>query len=89
MLNFVKHMWKRGFPLPYTSHNYEVIYMKGYQALPEERCGNCKHFRQHYIRSSRGCYRPLRYGHCVHPMLKKRRVEEHCPYWEAKEAEGS
>ena len=40
--------------------------MKGWQALPEERCGNCK------------------YGHCGHPKLKKRRVEEHCQYWTAK-----
>lgn len=63
--------------------------MKGYQAMPEERCGNCKYFRQHYTRTSRGRYWPLHYGHCVHPMLKKRRVEEHCPYWEAKETEGS
>ena len=44
--------------------------MKDWQALPEERCGNCKYFRQHYIQSSRGRYRPLQYGHCVHPKLK-------------------
>lgn len=63
--------------------------MKGYQAMPEKRCGNCKYFYQHYIRSSRGRYSSLPYGHCVHPRLKNRRVEEHCPYWKAKEAEGS
>ena len=32
--------------------------MKGWQALPEERCGNCKYFRQHYIQSSRGVIGP-------------------------------
>ena len=26
----------------------------------------------------------MQYGHCVHPKLKKRRVEEHCQYWTAK-----
>lgn len=57
--------------------------MKGWQAVPEEQCGNCKYFRRHYIRMSRGCYRSLRYGHCVHPRLKKRREEEHCPHWTA------
>ena len=56
--------------------------MKGYQALPEERCGNCKHYRPHYTRSYRGYYTPLHYGHCVHPMLKKRRAEERCQYFE-------
>lgn len=61
--------------------------MKGWQALPEERCGNCIYFRQHYTRTSRGRYWPLHYGHCVHPMLKKRRVEEHCPHWRARETE--
>lgn len=24
--------------------------MNGYQALPGERCGNCKYFRKHYTR---------------------------------------
>lgn len=57
--------------------------MKGYQALTEERCGNCKYFRKHYTRFGKGRYSPLGYGHCVHPRLKKRRAEEHCPYWTA------
>ncbi len=61
--------------------------MKGWQALPEECCGNCKHFRQHYIRSYRGCCSPIKYGHCVHPKLKKRRAEEHCPCWCARQNE--
>lgn len=57
--------------------------MKGYQALPEERCGNCKHFVKHYIREAKGSYHPLWLGHCTHPRLKDRRVEEHCPHWTA------
>lgn len=61
--------------------------MKGYQALPVERCGNCKFFRLHYTRAYRGNYRALKYGHCVHPRLKKRRAEEHCPHWRAKQEE--
>lgn len=61
--------------------------MKGYQALPEERCGDCIYFRLHYICRSAGHYSALNYGHCVYPRLKKRRVEEHCPYWTAKETE--
>lgn len=48
----------------------EVINMKGYQALPVERCGNCKYFRKHYLRAYKGCYRATNYGHCVHPRLK-------------------
>ena len=59
--------------------------MKGYQALPVERCGTCKYFRKHYIRSSKGHYSSTNYGHCVHPRLKKRRAEEHCQYWTAKD----
>lgn len=55
--------------------------MKGYQALPEERCGTCKYFRKHYTRSSKGRYCATGYGHCVHPRLKKRRAEEHCPHY--------
>ena len=59
--------------------------MKGYQALPEERCGNCKYYRGHYTQSSRGRYSPVHYGHCVHPRLKKRRAEECCPHFSPKE----
>lgn len=55
--------------------------MKGYEALPVERCGACAHFRRHYIRMGEDCYLPIAYGHCVFPQRKKRRDEEHCPYW--------
>ena len=67
-------------------YNQGVIHAKGYQALPEERCGNCKYFRKHYLRSGRGRYFATGYGHCVHPRLKKRRSEERCQYWEAVDA---
>lgn len=62
--------------------------MKGYQTLPEERCGDCEHFRKHYIRMTEDYYHETNYGHCVHPRLKNRRAEEHCPHWTpAKEEE--
>ncbi len=61
--------------------------MKGWQALPAERCGSCKYFRKHYIRLYQGHYSATNYGHCVHPRLKKRRAEEHCPHWCPKQEE--
>lgn len=54
--------------------------MKGYEALPVERCGTCAHFRRHYVRL-KDDYFPLSYGHCVFPGRKKRRVEECCSHW--------
>lgn len=63
--------------------------MKGYQTLPEERCGNCKHYIKHYRRTEKGRYISLDIGHCVHPRIKNRRAEEHCAYWQAKENGGS
>lgn len=61
--------------------------MKGWQALPEERCGNCRYFRKHYIRSYEECYLATNYGHCTYPRLKKRRAEECCPHWTAADEE--
>jgi len=50
-----------------------------------QNCGNCKHFRLHYIKYSRGRYSALIHGHCVKPRLKKRYVEDKaCQYWEEK-----
>ncbi len=57
--------------------------MKGYEALPVERCGTCAHFRRHYARFEGDSYFPLSYGHCVFPGRKKRRAEERCPHWSA------
>lgn len=59
--------------------------MKGYQAMPVKHCGECRYFREHYTKISRGRYRALEYGHCVHPRLKKRRAEEYCPHWCARQ----
>lgn len=59
--------------------------MKGWQALSEKRCGNCEYFYRHYGRAERGRYVPLWCGHCVHPQLKNRRVEECCPHWSPKQ----
>lgn len=61
--------------------------MKGWKEVPEERCGNCKYFHQHYTRDKRGGYSPLWCGHCTHPRLKNRRREETCPHWAAKDKE--
>lgn len=37
----------------------------------EPCCGNCRYFIRHYIHTDRR-YRPLAYGHCIHPNLKPR-----------------
>lgn len=63
--------------------------MKGYEALPVERCGTCAHFRRHYIRVGEGYYIPILYGHCVYPKSKRRRDEERCPHWSAVQEETS
>ena len=55
--------------------------MKGYEEHSEKVCGSCQHFRLHYIRMDEKNYSPTHYGHCVFPMLKKRRTEENCPHW--------
>lgn len=61
--------------------------MKGWQALPVERCGNCKYFRRHYGHVGGERYFAMGYDHCVHPRLKKRRAEEHCACWTAPDEE--
>ena len=49
-------------------------------------CKNCKNFRLHYIRYSRGNYSALTYGHCVKPRLKKRYADTNaCEHWQEKE----
>ena len=37
----------------------------------ENTCGECRHFRLHYIKYGRGHYDPLSYGHCIKPRRKK------------------
>lgn len=56
--------------------------------IKEPQCKDCKHFRQHYIRSGErfdwaGC------GHCVYPRLKHRRPNVlACVYFEAADEGG-
>ena len=40
--------------------------MKGWKDVPEERCGNCKHFYRHYGHTQRNRYYPLRFVHCTY-----------------------
>lgn len=35
-------------------------------------CEDCAHFRQHYVRRSRGVYMKVGSGHCVRPRRKPR-----------------
>lgn len=50
--------------------------------MEDKVCKYCIHFRQHYIRRSRGNFFPLLYGHCAKPRLKKRYANDKaCPYW--------
>lgn len=56
--------------------------------MAEYHCGDCVHFRRHYIRYKSGRYRPIQSGHCVFPRLKPRSAKkEACPHFKAAEAE--
>ena len=48
----------------------------------ERCCGNCKHFRQHYIQINENRYMPLDLGHCTEPRLKDRTVLDVCVRFE-------
>jgi len=51
--------------------------------MEQQNCEDCKNFRLHYIKYSRGKYSPLRYGHCVKPLNKKRYIyDKACRFWE-------
>lgn len=55
--------------------------------MNKQTCGNCVHFRLHYIRRGRK-YFSLRYGHCVCPRLKKRdAAQAACQYWKSEKEE--
>lgn len=43
--------------------------------MEEPTCGNCAHFRQHYIPWHDGIYHKIPCGHCVYPRLKHRSPE--------------
>lgn len=58
--------------------------MKLYEKNPVDCCGNCVHFRRHYVLRD-GYYMPLLYGHCVFPRLKDRREDGTCPHFKSQE----
>ena len=39
--------------------------------MQKQICGECAHFRQHYVLSSQRCT-PVNCGHCSYPRLKRR-----------------
>lgn len=58
--------------------------MADYHAVETAVCGDCIHFRQHYIKQGYR-YTPIYYGHCVYPRLKKRSAShERCRHWKAR-----
>ena len=58
--------------------------MPAYEKHPAALCGDCAHFRRHYIRMEEGRYDPLAYGHCVCPRLKPRTQDQTCRHWTPK-----
>ena len=53
--------------------------------MEDKKCKNCANFMLHYVKYSRGKYKPLYYGHCVKPRLKKRDADtKACIHWEEK-----
>ena len=53
-----------------------------YEKKPAISCGDCKHFRLHYIWDGYR-YVDLSYGRCVFPRLKARSADQRCPNWAA------
>lgn len=57
-------------------NKFEVIKMETNQHV----CLNCGYYRRHYIWSFE--FRPVDYGHCVHPpRIRHCRPEDACPKW--------
>ena len=57
--------------------------MRPYEKRSTETCGNCRHFRLHYIlRPNGSSFAPLHYGHCTFPRCKPRAERQTCPHWE-------
>ena len=61
--------------------------MPPYIKRESKRCGNCVHFRQHYIKRGKDYYFPLEYGHCTFPRNKSRETGDTCSHWSAIEEE--
>jgi hypothetical protein len=55
-----------------------------YDKREDRVCGDCAHFRLHYIRCEDGTYMPLHFGHCTTPRLKDRAEKQRCPHWTPK-----
>lgn len=62
--------------------------MKGYITQDREVCGGCARFRQHFVCMGEA-YLPISCGHCVYPARKRRRAEERCGFWTAREKENA
>lgn len=48
-------------------------------------CGTCVHYRQHYVRTGKGDYYPLWYGHCIQPWRRHPEPDSGCERWEGTE----
>ena len=57
--------------------------MPVYHKTELSACGDCAHFRRHYIFDGER-YFALQFGHCVFPRCKDRREDQTCPHWEAR-----
>lgn len=56
--------------------------MPPYIARETKVCGDCVHFRQHYVKLGIDYYSPIEYGHCTYPRCKRRTTGDTCPRWE-------
>lgn len=44
-------------------------------------CGACKHYRQHYVKTRKGVYQALLYGHCDRRRQIGVSPGRTCPLW--------
>ncbi len=55
----------------------------------EKTCGDCKHFRQHYIKFEK-TYREIQHGHCMLPRRKAReKFKDACAEFEQQNKTGN
>ena len=47
-------------------------------------CLDCKYFLRHYTRRENGSFVPTAFGHCYHPRIKLREVEDPAFLWVCK-----
>lgn len=49
----------------------------------EEVCANCKHYIQHWVKSTRlNDLSPCNAGHCLYPRMKARKPGQTCEHFE-------